>query len=94
LSVEPLSHSEPLGGDELETASSLAAQPIAITCRREREVGHVHPVFVGLFLEAGADDPLSTKQKRRRGRRARRNRPVVMTRAAAGDRAAGLNLVA
>jgi len=47
----------------------------------------MHPMFVELYLEADADELSADEQKRRRGRRARRNR-LVMTTKARGPRPA------
>ena len=41
----------------------------------------MHPMFVELYLEADADELSADEQKRRRGRRAKRNRLVMTTRA-------------
>jgi hypothetical protein len=45
-------------------------------------------MFVTLFLEPDADDLLADEEKRR-SRRARRNRPGMVTRVAASDRGRG-----
>ena len=47
----------------------------------------MHPMFVELFLEADADELPSGEERRRRGRRARRNRQMMTkARAVARDR--------
>lgn len=40
----------------------------------------MHPMFVQLYLEADADDPLAEEKKRRSANRARRNRSRLATR--------------
>jgi hypothetical protein len=47
----------------------------------------MHPMFVKLFIETDADDLLAEEEaKRRHARRAGRNRPAVLVRAATRDR--------
>jgi len=46
----------------------------------------MHPMFVKLYLENGADDTLAEEEDRRRARRARRARARQATRVVARDR--------
>ena len=46
----------------------------------------VHPMFVKLFLEDGADDPLAEEDRRRTGRRSRRIRVRQAARVTVRDR--------
>jgi hypothetical protein len=46
----------------------------------------MHPMFVKLFLENGADDMLAEEEDRRRASRARRARSRQATRVVARDR--------
>jgi hypothetical protein len=49
----------------------------------------MHPMFVKLFMETGADDLLSEQDRRRRARRSRRARTAMTVRPAARDRQRG-----
>jgi hypothetical protein len=49
----------------------------------------MHPMFIELFIETGADDLVAERDRRRRVRRSRRARPAVIVSPVARNRQRG-----